>query len=107
MLDFEGTKQSLGKPALADLKAGLATAPVLFAQEEFPQLGALISRKFERAGDVEEAIGLVMQSSGLENTKKLALSQAECAIAIVRQLTPSEERDALEQLARMLIVRSS
>jgi geranylgeranyl pyrophosphate synthase len=49
----------------------------------------------------------VLQSSGLENTKKLALSQAECAIAIVRQLSPSPERDALEQLARVLIDRSS
>jgi geranylgeranyl pyrophosphate synthase len=107
VLDFEGSAKSLGKPAMADLKAGLATAPVLFAQEEHPQLGALIQRKFERAGDVEEAIGLVMQSSGLENTKQLALSQAECAIAIVRQLSPSPERDALEQLARVVIERSS
>jgi geranylgeranyl pyrophosphate synthase len=42
LLDFEGSAKSLGKPALADLKAGLATAPVLFAQEEFPELGSLI-----------------------------------------------------------------
>lgn len=33
MLDFISTSEVLGKPAAADLKLGLATAPVLFASE--------------------------------------------------------------------------
>ncbi len=53
VLDFEGTAAQLGKPALADLHAGLATAPVLFAQEQYPSLSALITRKFSQPGDVE------------------------------------------------------
>lgn len=31
MLDFVGSSSTLGKPAAADLKLGMATAPVLFA----------------------------------------------------------------------------
>jgi hypothetical protein len=53
VLDFEGSVQSLGKPALADLNAGLATAPVLLAAEEHPSLVKLIERKFDTPGDVE------------------------------------------------------
>jgi len=33
LLDFVSSSSSLGKPAAADLKLGLATAPVLFACE--------------------------------------------------------------------------
>jgi geranyl diphosphate synthase len=38
VLDFEGSEASLGKPALNDLKEGLATAPVLLAAEQHPEL---------------------------------------------------------------------
>lgn len=47
-----GTTSVLGKAPLADLKSGLATAPTLFAAEEFPKLLTLIGRKFEAPGDV-------------------------------------------------------
>jgi hexaprenyl-diphosphate synthase len=53
LLDFTVSAADLGKPAGADLKLGLATAPVLFAWEEFPELGPLIKRKFSEEGDVE------------------------------------------------------
>ncbi len=33
ILDFTGSALALGKPALNDLRSGLATAPVLFAAE--------------------------------------------------------------------------
>ena len=34
LLDFVATSAKLGKPAAADLRLGLATAPVLFAAEK-------------------------------------------------------------------------
>lgn len=33
VLDFEQSSETLGKPALNDLKQGIATAPVLFAAQ--------------------------------------------------------------------------
>jgi geranyl diphosphate synthase len=71
-LDFEGSTQTIGKAPLADLKSGLATAPTIFAAEEFPKLSVLIGRKFEAPGDVDEALDLVGRSRGLEKTKLLA-----------------------------------
>jgi len=53
MLDYTVSASELGKPAAADLKLGLATAPVLFAWEQFPELGPLMERKFSEKGDVE------------------------------------------------------
>lgn len=52
LLDYTRSEAELGKPAGADLELGLATAPLLFAWETIPELGALVGRKFEREGDV-------------------------------------------------------
>lgn len=55
MLDFTGSDAGLGKPSQgADLKLGLATAPALYAWEEFPEMGNMILRKFENDGDVDQ-----------------------------------------------------
>ncbi len=54
LLDFTGSSLQLGKPAAVDLSLGLATAPVLFASEEFPELTTLIARKFQKEGDVQK-----------------------------------------------------
>jgi geranylgeranyl pyrophosphate synthase len=53
LLDFTGSSQQLGKPALQDLSQGLATAPILFAAEEYPELYELMDRKFSQQGDVQ------------------------------------------------------
>ena len=57
---------------MADLKSGLATAPSIFASEQYPKLATLIARKFEAPGDVDEALDLVKKSDGIEKTKLLA-----------------------------------
>jgi geranylgeranyl pyrophosphate synthase len=53
MLDYTAPSMILGKPTNADLSLGLATAPVLYAWSEYPELGPMIKRKFEFEGDVE------------------------------------------------------
>jgi geranylgeranyl pyrophosphate synthase len=52
MLDYTISEVELGKPAGADLELGLATAPLLFAWKERPELGKLVGRKFAGKGDV-------------------------------------------------------
>ena len=62
VLDFVGSGSVLGKPTLGDLREGIATAPVLFAAEEFPALTPLIERRFKHSGDVERAADWVRAS---------------------------------------------
>lgn len=61
LLDFVSSKDELGKPAANDLKLGLATAPVLFACEKFPELNEMIIRRFSEPGDVEKTYDAVMK----------------------------------------------
>lgn len=53
MLDYTISGEELGKPAGADLELGLATAPLLFAWRDYPELGELVGRKFAEPGDVQ------------------------------------------------------
>eukprot|EP00934_Nitzschia_sp_Nitz4_P004847 Nitzschia sp. Nitz4//scaffold2_size372955//87439//88839//NITZ4_000384-RA/size372955-processed-gene-0.483-mRNA-1//-1//CDS//3329546659//4837//frame0 len=107
VLDFEGNIANMGKPALADLNAGLATAPVFFAAEKYPELGTLMDRKFKEAGDVPRAQTLVLDSDGLERTKQLARVHAELAMDAVLELEPGQYRDALVNLAFKVVTRTA
>jgi geranylgeranyl pyrophosphate synthase len=104
VLDYQGHQS--GKPLLSDLKSGLATAPLLLAQEEFPVLQELAARKFSKSGDIELASELVEKSTGIERTQELAIQQAELACQAVMQYAPSQARDALIRLAQLVVYRS-
>ena len=88
MLDFTSSSSTLGKPALNDLKSGLATAPVLYAAQEFPELKPMILRKFKLDGDVTAAQKLVFRSQGIQMTRDLAAEHAGLAADAVRILAP-------------------
>lgn len=101
-LDFVSSADQLGKPAGADLSLGLATAPVLFASQQFPQLNALILRQFREPGDVEEAFRLVLDSEGLEQTKLLAAKYSNAAVSSLSCMAGGEARSGLLDLATQL-----
>ncbi|XP_061613871.1 decaprenyl-diphosphate synthase subunit 1 isoform X1 [Phyllopteryx taeniolatus] len=105
VLDFTAGASQLGKPSAADLKLGLATGPVLFACQQFPELHAMIMRRFSSKGDVDRAWGYVIQSDGVEQTNFLARRYCQEAVRHVSRLRPSAERDALIALTHMVLAR--
>lgn len=105
MLDYTVSEANFGKPVGADLKLGLATAPVLYAWEKYPELGKMIQRKFENPGDVERARELVVMAGGLEKTRELAVKHAEEALRQLHVLPESASRDALESLTNAMLNR--
>ncbi|KAJ3416831.1 coq1 putative hexaprenyl diphosphate synthase [Chytridiales sp. JEL 0842] len=105
LLDFVVSAEELGKPSNADLKLGLATAPVLYASEEYPELLPLIERQFKSEGDVDKAFTLVHQSNGINQTRDLAASYCREAINDISVLPPSSARDALVHLAYAVLNR--
>ena len=75
LLDFVSNQTELGKPAATDLKLGLATAPVLFASEKYPELNEMIMRRFTQPGDVERAYEAVLNVSILTSPPHKQLPQ--------------------------------
>lgn len=106
MLDYTSSDSAIGKPSQADLKLGLATAPVLFAWKEQPNLGDLIGRKFNQEGDVEIARNAVEYYNGLEKTKAMAQKYRDEALRNLRQLPESDARSALEFLTNSILTRT-
>ncbi|XP_041824949.1 decaprenyl-diphosphate synthase subunit 1 [Melanotaenia boesemani] len=105
VLDFTSGADQLGKPSAADLKLGLATGPVLFACQQFPELHAMIMRRFSSKGDVDRAWQYVLQSDGVQQTTYLAQRYCQEATRQVSMLRPSPERDALIRLTEIVLNR--
>ncbi|CAK7225732.1 coq1 putative hexaprenyl diphosphate synthase [Sporothrix bragantina] len=99
MLDYTRSAKELGKPAGADLELGLATAPLLFAWRDRPELGELVGRKFSQPGDAQKAREIVLSTDGIEQTRALAQDYAEQAIAAINAFPPSEAKDGLIEMA--------
>ncbi|KAL6260090.1 hypothetical protein P5V15_007629 [Pogonomyrmex californicus] len=105
LLDFVASSTAMGKPTAADLRLGLATAPVLFACERYPELNAMIMRRFQEPGDVEKAFELVHKSNGLEQTRFLAKKHCAEASKIAQSFTKSPYQRALIIMADLVINR--
>jgi all-trans-nonaprenyl-diphosphate synthase len=98
ILDFTGTTDALGKPACADLRGGILTAPALFAMEEKPYLRVLIERELQESGDLEEAIALINNSQGIARSRALAESFSSQALQHLNPLPASPSKTALVEL---------
>jgi len=106
-LDFQQSSAALGKPALADMRLGLATAPVLLSIAERPGLLELVERKCAGEGDMEQALRWIEESGGLEKTEALAREHMDLAVAALSCFEPSAARSSLIDLSSMVLNRSS
>mmetsp|Transcript_3766 Transcript_3766/g.5892 ORF Transcript_3766/g.5892 Transcript_3766/m.5892 type:complete len:418 (-) Transcript_3766:406-1659(-) len=105
ILDFTGASASLGKPAQADMELGLATAPILFASEEKPDLKKLIQRRFKEDGDVQKAVRIASETGCVEKSYGLANFHAQCAVDAIQTIPDSESREALLNILHVAIAR--
>ncbi|PFH52323.1 hypothetical protein AMATHDRAFT_74371 [Amanita thiersii Skay4041] len=88
---------------LSDVRAGLATAPVLYAAEEYPELLAIIQRNLLLDGDLECAVDYVRRSNGVERTRELARRYGESARETLKLLREDEGREGLERLTGFVV----
>lgn len=105
ILDFTGSADELGKPAGSDLKSGNLTAPVLYALEAKPYLETLIEREFSQEDDLEQAIALIHDAGGIERSRQLAAEYSQRAVQHLKDLPPTEPRQALIELADYVLSR--
>lgn len=108
VLDFTSHSENLGKPGSgADLRLGLATAPVLFAATKYPQLNAMIMRRFSNEGDCVQAFEYVVQSKGIEETRILAESYCQNAEKILNKFQQNQEVSYLRGIIKNVTGRKN
>ena len=106
VLDFTSHSAQLGKPGCgADLRLGLATAPVFFAAATYPTLNTMIMRRFSGERDVAQAFDMVTKSEGIEKTRQLARQYCDKAVGILDKLAPSSELLYLKNLIETFVIR--
>lgn len=106
-LDYTAANnEQLGKPSGTDLKLGLATAPVLYAWEKYPELGKLIKRKFKAPGDVDLAREYVEKADGVQKTRNLAIHYHNAALDQLDFFPPSEALSGLKSLTHIMLSRN-
>ena len=110
LLDYEGSAGEMGKNVGDDLREGKPTLPLLLAMERGnPQERALIRQAIE-TGDVDrlpEVIAAVRRTGSIEATRDAAREQTRLAENSLAMLDNSEYKDALIELSRRCLDRSS
>lgn len=112
LLDVTSSSTTLGKPAGSDLGQGLITAPALFVLERNDEparrLEELIrTRAVSTSEGVEEALSLICNNGGVEQTVQLATKYATAARDALIVLPASAYRTSLESLTQWLLTRRS
>lgn len=107
LLDFTASEAQLGKPALADMASGLATAPALFAARQFPEMRSLIKRQFSQEADLEAAYDFVQRSDGIAQSRRLAEVHMQLAIINLHAMPgrDAEVKHGLLQLCHDVLSR--
>jgi len=109
-LDYRGDSESLGKNIGDDLAEGKPTLPLIHALKHGDAgAAAMIRAAIENGGaeDQDPILALVASSGGLEYTAKLAEEQAARAREALEEVPASKFRDALAELARFAVSRTS
>lgn len=77
---------------------------VMFSSQ-FPELNALIMRRFKGPNDVEEARQAVHKSDGIARSYTLASQYTKEAVKQIHKLSASPERDALISITHKVLQR--
>jgi octaprenyl-diphosphate synthase len=114
MLDFTGTEKEMGKPIGSDLAQGTLTLPAMFLLESYPQnnpVAELFNNRdmaeAEKQKRVKQAIDLVRSSGVAKQCHEIASDYCTKACRRLKLLPDSTSRQALGDLADLVISRKS
>ena len=110
LLDYQGESEALGKNVGDDLREGKATLPILIAlQRATPDQKALLRGAIENGyeGPLDEILAIIRSTGALESTLQAAQDEARLALDALLKLPESDERAALELMARQSTGRTS
>lgn len=107
-LDYAADPEKLGKNVGDDLAEGKPTLPLIHAMRHASPAQAAVIRQAIEQGGVENlpvVLEAIANAGSLTYTARLAMNEAEQAIASLAILPPSPHREALESIARFAAAR--
>ena len=109
ILDFDGTREEVGKPVGHDLAQGIMTLPAILAIERWPEDNP-IPKLFRRPGSedrLERAVGMIQDSSVIDESHAIADEFCGAALRSLTTLEHNRSRQSLKELVSYVVARRS
>lgn len=105
VLDFEGSDESLGKPAGSDLRQGTITLPAIMFYRSLGS-GSRLRAAMESGTEVERVVAAIRESAALDAARREAERYADVARDALDVFPPSAARETLRHLPEFAIART-
>lgn len=110
LLDYDGDSEAMGKNLGDDLAEGKPTLPLIYVLKHGSDAQkTLVREAIEQGGleKIEEIVAAVRSCGALKYTAEQARVYADKAIRCLQHLTDSKYREAMKDLARFAVARTS
>lgn len=115
VLDFTSTEEEMGKPVGSDLTQGTLTLPAMLLVEQHPDDNPVTELfanhdalpSAEKRAKIERAIAMVTQSSIVKQCYEIAEGYSARACRDLDKLPDNSSREALKELAQLVISRKN
>lgn len=106
-----GAGLDVGKPTGIDIKEGKLTLPLIHALQQVDArdrrwMVRTVKNESHDGKAVEKLVAKVVEAGGIAYARKMMYEQRDQALALLRQLPPTEARMALEGLLEMTVERN-
>jgi octaprenyl-diphosphate synthase len=110
VLDYSGDAHEIGKNLGDDLAEGKPTLPLIYAMKHGTPLQAAVIRAAIEKGDINrfgEVLQIVQETGALDYTRQQAQREAEMAIAELSDVSDSQYKRSLLELAELAASRQA
>jgi geranylgeranyl pyrophosphate synthase len=108
ILDFTSDQNELGKPVANDLRQGLVTLPALQYLEKYPDdpdMKTVIENRIVSEEAIMNVVSAIRESGAIQSSMDEASLFIDRGLAALHRLPETEERYALEALAKFVVSR--
>jgi geranylgeranyl pyrophosphate synthase len=108
VLDFTGTRETIGKPIGSDLRQGVLTLPTLYYLEGKPddQVLEKVLAGNHNGADLKEVLGRIKASGVVQRSLQDARKFSQRAVQALEDFPDKEEKQALIELAEFIVGRN-
>ena len=108
ILDFTSEQNDLGKPVANDLRQGLVTLPALHYLEKYPDdpdMRTVVENRIVSEEAIMTVVTAIRESGAIESSLEEASMFIGRALQTLENMPETDERDALEALAKFVVNR--
>jgi heptaprenyl diphosphate synthase len=106
ILDYTGDPKKVGKPLGTDIKQGIFTLPLIYADEtSHDELFEILSKKSYDSIDIKKIINIANDNGGIEKSRQLAHKYSNKAFERINMLPENENKNIICEITKKLLVR--